>query len=285
MGYLLKQAMPRAVKQGLDGLKRTKNLFVEGTKELDPVTGEAGDAVSSFYRGLNNVYKNLSENAQDAVVTASKGALPLGGLAYIGSDTGVGALATGTTATGGALAGSMLGHSLANSMGAGPTRGAKGSLLRALLATTGAVTGGGTGLLAVHSVKNASAKPMEKRAFHWIGEMAYDKARANGADINSALQAAGTSQLYTTAGATTGSGFGALAGAALLKKLKPNRNALIGVALGLLPGAGLGAYGGLSLGTSVAAKAQKVLPAHIKDLGYRPILSARDTDGTPVLVG
>lgn len=278
MGYLLKQAMPRAVKQGIDGLKRTKNLFVEGTKELDPVTGEAGDAVSSFYRGLNNVYKNLSANAQDSVVTAAKGALPLGGLAYIGSDTGLGTLAAGTTATGGALAGTMLGHSLANSMGAGPTRGAKGSLLRALLATTGAVTGGGTGLLAVHSVKNASVND-------WIGEMAYNKARANGADINSALQSAGTAQLYTTAGATTGSGFGALAGAALLKKLKPNKNALIGAALGLLPGAGLGAYGGLSLGTSVAAKAQKVLPAHIKDLGYRPILSARDVDGTPVLAG
>lgn len=278
MGYLLKQAMPRAVKQGIDGLKRTKNLFVEGTKELDPVTGEAGDAVSSFYRGLNNIYKNLSENAQDATVTAAKGALPLGGLAYIGSDTGVGALATGTTATGGSLAGAMLGHSLANSMGAGPTRGAKGSLLRALLSTAGAVTGGGTGLLAVHSVKNASVND-------WIGEMAYNKARANGADINSALQSAGTAQLYTTAGATTGSGFGALAGAALLKKLKPNKNALIGAALGLLPGAGLGAYGGLSLGTSVAAKAQKVLPAHIKDLGYRPIISMRDTDGTPVLAG
>jgi hypothetical protein len=286
MGYLTKQAMPRVVRKGLDNLNRTKDLFIAGTKELDPVTGEAGDAVSSFYRGVNNVYKNLSSTAQDSVVTAAKGALPLGGLAYMGSDTGIGALASGASSLGGSLGGAMIGHSLANSMGAGPSRGAKGSLLRALLATTGAVTGGGTGLLAVQAIKNASTKPMEKRAsFNWVGELAYDKARANGADINSALQAAGTSQLYTTAGATTGSGFGALTGAALMKKLKPNKNALLGAALGLLPGAGLGAYGGLSLGTSVAAKAQRVLPAHIKDLGYRPILSARDIDGTPVLVG
>lgn len=278
--------MPRVVRKGLDNLNRTKDLFIAGTKELDPVTGEAGDAVSSFYRGINNVYKNLSSTAQDSVITAAKGALPLGGLAYMGSDTGIGALAAGTSSIGGSLVGARLGHVLANSMGAGPARGAKGSLLRALLSTTGAVTGGGTGLLAVQAIKNASTKPMEKRAaFNWVGELAYDKARANGADINSALQAAGTSQLYTTAGSVTGGGFGALAGAAMLKKLKPSRSAVLGAVLGLLPGAGLGAYGGLGLGTSVAAKAQRVLPAHIKDLGYRPILSARDIDGAPVLVG
>ena len=286
MGYLTKQAMPRVVRKGLDNLNRTKDLFVAGTKELDPVTGEAGDAVSSFYRGINNVYKNLSSTAQDAVVTAAKGALPLGGLAYMGSDTGIGALASGASSIGGSLGGAMIGHSLANSMGAGPSRGAKGSLLRALLATTGAVTGGGTGLLATHAIKNASAKSREKcAAFDMVAEMAYDKARANGADINSALQAAGTSQLYTTAGALTGSGFGALTGAALLKRNKPGRSALLGAALGLLPGAGLGAYGGLSLGTSVANKAQRVVPAHIKDLGYRPLLSMRDMDGTPIMVG
>lgn len=285
MGYLMKQAMPKVVKQGLDSLERTKDLFVAGTKELDPATGEAKDVISSIYGGINNVYKNLSDDAQDSVITAAKGALPLGGLAYVGADTGLGGLAAGASSIGGAGAGAMLGHSLANSIGAGPSRGAKGSLLRALLATAGAVTGGGTGLLTAHAIKNASAKPMEKRAFDLIGEMAYNKARANGADINAALQAAGASELYTMAGATTGGGFGALTGAALLKKFKPKKNALLGAALGLLPGAGLGAYGGLSLGTSIASKAQKVLPAHIKDLGYRPILSARDADGTPVLVG
>jgi hypothetical protein len=285
MGYLTKQAMPRVVRKGLDNLNRTKDLFIAGTKELDPVTGEAGGVLASLYRGINNVYKNLSATAQDSVVTAAKGALPLGGLAYIGADTGIGALAAGTSAVGGSLAGARLGHVLANSMGAGPARGTKGSLLRALLSTTGAATGGGTGLLTVQAIKNASAKPMEKRAFDLIGEISYNKARANGADINSALQAAGTSQLYTTAGAVTGGGFGTLAGAALLKKLKPSKSALAGAALGLLPGVGLGAYGGLSLGTSVAAKSQRVLPAHIRDLGYRPILSARDADGTPVLVG
>lgn len=277
--------MPKAVRQGLDNIERAKDLFIAGSKELDPATGEAKDLIASIYGGVNNVYKNLSADAQDSVVTAAKGALPLGGLAYVGSDTGLGGLAAGASSVGGAGAGAMLGHSLANSMGAGPARGSKGSLLRALLATAGAVTGGGTGLLTAHAIKNASAKPMEKRAFDLIGEMAYNKARANGADINAALQAAGASELYTMAGATTGSGFGALTGAALMKKLKPNKNALLGAALGVLPGAGLGGYGGLSLGTSIAAKAQKVLPAHIKDLGYRPILGMRDVDGTPIAVG
>lgn len=292
MGYLRKEAKSKikVLDTMLDKLRRVKELYAEGAAELDPNTGAEREGISAVYSGINNLYKHLDLAAQDAVITGAKATLPLGGLAYIGGSTGLGALASTTTAAGGAYGGSRIGHLLADSIGEHkPVRGRKGSLLRGLLSVTGAASGGGTGLLAAHAIKAASHSGLTKEASlaDFIGEMAYNKARKEGADINSALQAAGTAQLYTTGGALTGTSFGALTGAALAnigKKITKGR-LLLGALTGAVPGAAIGGYGGLALGTNIAKSALNTLPAHIKDLGYRPVLTARDADGNPSVVG
>lgn len=292
MGYLRKEAKSKVkmLDTMLDKLRRVKELYAEGAAELDPNTGAEREGISAVYSGINNLYKHMDAAAQDAVITSSKAALPLGGLAYMGGSTGLGTLASATAAAGGAFGGSRLGHLLADSIGAHKTvRGSKGSLLRGLLSVAGAASGGGTGLLAAHAVKAASHSGLTKEASlaDFIGEMAYNKARKEGADINAALQAAGTAQLYATGGAVTGTSFGALTGAALANagnKVTKGK-LLLGALTGALPGAAIGGYGGLSLGTNIAKNSLNTLPAHIKDLGYRPILAARDADGTPSIVG
>ena len=278
-------------RQPLAAIKDTgtqiKNLYTQGTKELNPITGKPNTGLGKVYSGLNGIYKNLSADAQDAVIAGSKAALPLGGLAYMTGDTGLDGITSAGATLVGSTSGSMLGNTLANSLKAGPARGKTGSLLRALLTVAGATAGGGSGLLASQLIKGASVhKSFNKQAFtDWLAEEAYDTARKKGADIPAALLAAGTSKTYGTVGALTGANFGGLLGATLHKKLRPGKSFLPGLLLGLLPGAALGGAGGINLGARIARKSQENLPAHIKDLGYRPVQSIRTANRLPEIVG
>ena len=144
---LLSKIKPYIPESIANKARTLKNLYVEGTKIPNPLTQKPNEGLAKVYSGVNNIYNNVSSNMQDGIIAAGKTILPFGSLAYVTGDSGLDSLTSAIATAGGSVGGTLAGHSLANTLKAGPSRGRAGSLLRALLAVTGATTGAGAGML------------------------------------------------------------------------------------------------------------------------------------------